>query len=112
MNMGMPPNTGKRGGGSARNYYRQKQPYGQQQQRPNQGGHYSFPAAMYDAPYGMAPQYPQAYAPNMHMGMPQQGQGGNPSGVGAPSGYYGQHGQYMPDMAAFSASAASYPSTQ
>merc|ERR1719361_1097831 len=136
MNMGMankPRGGGGSSGGGARNlyHYRQKQPYGQQaaqqpykqkprgmqqspqygQQRPNQGGHYAFPAAMYDAPYGMAPQYPQAYAPNMHMGM-QQGQGGNPSGVGAPSGYYGQHGQYMPDMAAFSASAASYPSTQ
>jgi len=97
---------GKRGNSSHRGgYYRpRQQQYKQNQQKaqyqqrrqPNQGGQPYFPTAMYDAPYGIAPQYPQAaYAQNMHMApaMNQPQNPANPSGVGA----------YFPEMAALSA---------
>lgn len=97
---------GKRGHASQRGYYRpRQQQYKQNQQKaqyqqrrnPNQGGQPYFPTAMYDAPYGIAPQYPQAaYAQNMHMApaMNQPQNPANPSGVGA---------GYFPEMAALSA---------
>merc|ERR1740123_681420 len=102
----------KRGGHANRGYYQprqyqrkqhpqQKAQY-QQRRSPNQGGQQYFPTAMYEAPYGMAPQYPQAaYAQNMHMApaMQQQQNPGNPSGAGA---------GYFPEMTGAALSAATY----